>query len=279
MRIRGMVNVRMVITEEKVLSNIDKVQKMINPKSKKQIVKLEEDSYFKDMVEAIKAYLTEYPEKKKFPAEVYNQTYGLVEFAINQFEENSKKIEDLINRREKNIVLAKDLKRVLNSAIKKEEFEIGIKEIEEDFSEDITNVLKIINAAENKEEEEYINSVKLINARINNLEGNLHIEIDMERVTDRSKALSYIGIEVAEALKQIPAPIQKVVVEEIIEETVIEEPIQELTQQYQKETTFETKMSLWQKIKNSKIARAIRYIAKIRVVLELPALPEGNENQ
>ena len=32
----GIVNVRMVITEEKILSNIDKVQKLINPKSKKE---------------------------------------------------------------------------------------------------------------------------------------------------------------------------------------------------------------------------------------------------
>ena len=34
----GIVNVRMVITEEKILSNIDKVQRLINPKRKKQIV-------------------------------------------------------------------------------------------------------------------------------------------------------------------------------------------------------------------------------------------------
>ena len=36
----GIVNVRMVITEEKILSNIDKVHKLINPNSKKQIVQL-----------------------------------------------------------------------------------------------------------------------------------------------------------------------------------------------------------------------------------------------
>ena len=41
----GIVNTSMVITEEKVLSNIDKVQKLINPNSKKQIIELEEDSY------------------------------------------------------------------------------------------------------------------------------------------------------------------------------------------------------------------------------------------
>ncbi len=67
----GIVNVRMVITEEKILSNIEKVQKMINPNSKKQIVQLEEDSYFKDLIESIKAYLIEYPKKKNFPSSVY----------------------------------------------------------------------------------------------------------------------------------------------------------------------------------------------------------------
>ena len=29
----------------------------------------------------------------------------------------------------------------------------------------------------------------------------------MERIEDKSKALSYIGIEIAEALKQIPIPV------------------------------------------------------------------------
>ena len=50
-------NVRMVITEEKILANIEKVKKMINPNSKKRIVKLEEDSYFLDLIASIKSYL------------------------------------------------------------------------------------------------------------------------------------------------------------------------------------------------------------------------------
>ena len=51
---RGIVNVRMVITEEKILSNIEKVQRLINPNSKKQIIELDDNSYFKDLVESIK---------------------------------------------------------------------------------------------------------------------------------------------------------------------------------------------------------------------------------
>ena len=72
----GIVNVRMVITEEKILSNIEKVQKLINPKSKKQIVQLEDDSYFKDLIESIKTYLMEYPKKKNFPISVYRSCYN-----------------------------------------------------------------------------------------------------------------------------------------------------------------------------------------------------------
>lgn len=41
------------------------------------------------------------------------------------------------------------------------------------------------------------------------------------------------------------------------------------------ETRFDVKPSLWQRVKNSKFVRTIRYIMKIRVVLDLPALPEG----
>ena len=100
----GIVNVRMIITEEKILSNIDKVMKMINPKSKKQIVQLDEDSDFKDLVESIKTYLIEYPKKNNFPSGVYNSVYKLVEFSTSQFEENTKSIEELIRQREKNIV-------------------------------------------------------------------------------------------------------------------------------------------------------------------------------
>ena len=118
--------------------------------------------------------------------------------------------------------------------------------------------------------------MKLLNARVNNLESNLHIEIDMERIEDRSKALSYIGIEVADALKNIPTPVEEPAKVEKIEEQQEETAIQEQAQQqYIDEMTFESKPSLWQRIKNSKIVKAIKYVMKIRVVLQYPALPEG----
>ena len=272
----GIVNVRMVITEEKILSNIDKVQKLINPKSKKQIIQLDDDTYFKDLIESIKTYLVEYPKKKNFPASVYKAAYGLVEYATNQFEENTKQIEELIRQREANIALAGDLKEILEVVTAKEDgWKQELKEASKNLPEDIVETLEIIGKARTKTSQNYQDAVKLVNARIVNLESNLHIEIDMERIEDRSKALSYIGIEIADALKLIPTPQEDAV--EI--EELAEMPVAEENKQYIEETRFEVKPSLWQRIKESKIGRAIRYAFKIRVVLDVPALPEGRGEQ
>ena len=45
--------------------------------------------------------------------------------------------------------------------------------------------------------------------------------------------------------------------------------------QYIEDTRINVKPSLWDRIKNMKLIRSIRYVMKIKVVLELPALPEG----
>ena len=161
-----------------------------------------------------------------------------------------------------------------------------MKKAEDIFSEDIVETLTIVGKAKDTESDDYKDAMKLLNARINNLEANLHIEIDMERIEDRSKALSYIGIEVADALKSIPTPIEEPVVQNVVEEqpqiqqaVATEEQKQEQQvqeQQYVQDMTFEAKPSMWQRFKNSKFVRAIRAITKIRIVLDYSeALPEG----
>ena len=301
---RGIVNVKMVITEEKILSNIDKVQKIINPNSKKQIIELDDNSYFKDLVESIKTYLLEYPRKKNFPRSVYDASYKLVEYATEQFEENTKQIESLIKQRENNIRTAAILKQTLAIVESSDDWKKAINEIEGKVSDDVIDALKIIGKSKNMQEPDYQAALKLINARIVNLESNLHIEIDMERVEDRSKALSYIGIEIADALKLIPVPavensmvavpekqVEKIADKQVITEqkrsnvnnVVVDRPaINDNTQNstssyeaYYADTRREVKESLWFKFKNSKFARAIKYIFRIKVTLQLP---EGTEN-
>lgn len=270
----GIVNVKMIITEEKILSNIDKVQKMINPNNKKQIIQLEEDAFFKDLIDSIKTYLIEYPKKKNFPTNVYKAAYGLVEYTTEQFEENTKQIETLIRQREQNIGISNELKEVLEAVENKtKDWKTQVKEITNKVSEDAIEALTIIGKSKKKETETYESALKLIKAKISNLESNLHIEIDMERIDDRSKALSYIGIEIAEALKGIPAPLED-------DETVATSAITETEEDsYVTQTRFEVKPSLWQRIKNSKLVRTIQYVCKIKVVLSLPeALPDGKNN-
>ncbi len=270
----GIVNIRMVITEEKILSNIDKVSKLINPNNKKQLVELGDDSYFKDLIESIKTYLIEYPKKKNFPISVYKAAYSLVEYATNQFEENTKKIEELIRQREKNISLAADLKEVLNSAIEKDkDWKNNVKSKVNLLQEDIIEALVIIGKSKNEISPNYQDALKLINARINNLESNLHIEIDMERIEDRSKALSYIGIEVADALKVIPAPAEDMT--SIMEENVLQQVDLAEQNTFINDTRIEVKPSLWARIKNSKLVRTVRCIMKMKIRLDVPVLPEG----
>ena len=295
----GIVNVRMVITEEKILSNIEKVQKLINPNSKKQIIQLEEDTYFKDLIESIKTYLIEYPKKKNFPIGVYKAAYGLVEFATMQFEENTQKIEELIRQREQNIALAGELKDITEKVGEKQEgWKEAIEGANQKFAEDIVETLGTLGRCRSKNSQNYQDCMKLLKARINNLESNLHIEIDMERLEDSSKALSYIGIEIADALKLIPTPEEQVEAIEAQEAAIQEaetvatkeavqpenvaaavetEAQEQAKQEYMEATTFEAKPSLWQRIKNSKLVRAATYVFRIKIRIELPsnALPEG----
>lgn len=264
----GIVNVRMVITEEKILSNIDKVQKLINPKSKKQIVQLDDDTYFKDLIESIKAYLIEYPKKKNFPASVYKAAYGLVEYATIQFEENTKKVEELIRQREENIALAGTLRELVEAVENKDsEWKDKVEENKGLFSEDLIDTLKLVGKDRSRRSQNYKDAIKLLNARVSNLETNLHIEIDMERTEDKSKALSYIGIEIADALKDIPRPADLIIEETPEEET--ETPVVEKIQVEEKKAKKTTKAA------TAKTAKKKANIEEVAVVEAVEAKPKA----
>ena len=68
-------------------------------------------------------------------------------------------------------------------------------------------------------------------------------------------------------MKEIPAPAENAIVET---PTVAVEEDNYLT-----ETRVDVKPTLWQRIKNTKIVRIIRNITKIRIRIDVPALPEG----
>lgn len=291
-------NVKMIITEEKILANIEKIKKMINPNSKKQIVQLEEDSYFLDLIASIKSYLEEYPKDELFPRDVYDAAYDLVEYATTQFEDNTKKIEDLIRQRETNIGLSAELKEVLAAVDEKApNWKKMVQDISGKVPEDVVDSLGVMGRAKSKKTQTYLDSLNLVNTKIDNLESNLFIEVDMERIEDKSKALSYIGIEIAESLKDIQniqeakkeevapaAEVQETAqVENVQTETQTEDAVESLLAEEPVEDVMaykehvEEKPSLWDRIKNMKLIRGIRYIMKIKVVLELPEPEDLNK--
>ena len=112
----------------------------------------------------------------------------------------------------------------------------------------------------------------------------------MERVEDKSKALSYIGIEVADALKLIPVPVatannakpqeNKVESATVVINTADTKPQQtQAYENYYADTRQEVRESLWTKFKNSKVVRAFKYAFRIRITLSLPeGLPSGENN-
>lgn len=291
-------NVKMIITEEKILANIEKIKKMINPNSKKQIVQLEQDSYFLDLIASIKSYLEEYPKEEPFPRDVYDAAYDLVEYATTQFEDNTKKIEELIRQRETNIGLSTELKEVLAAVDEKSpNWKKMVQDVSGKLPEDVVDSLGVMGRAKSKKTQTYLDSLNLVNTKISNLESNLYIEVDMERIEDKSKALSYIGIEIAESLKDIQniqeaKKEENVQVAEVQENNQIENSVVTEQQGRQEEPgsllvdepadvmayteNIETKPSLWERIKNMKLIRGIRYLMKIKVVLELP---EPDENR
>lgn len=191
----------------------------------------------------------------------------------------------MIRQREQNIVSAGELKELMEVVVNKEkDWKEQVKNAEENFAEDIIETLNIVGKAKGTKSQNYQDAIKLLNARINNLESNLHIEIDMERIEDRSKALSYIGIEIADALKSIPTPMEEIQTTTVEENEVTTDQtvtVQQEEQQYTEMTTFETKPTLWQRIKNSKVVKAIKAITRMRIVFDYSdALPEGRgENQ
>ena len=273
------------MTKEKVLLNIDKIQKMINPNSKKQIVVLEENGIFKGLIDSMKKYIDDYPDGEEFPKDVYDAIYQLVEYSTNQFDENTSQIKELISQRETNIDLATKMKNTIEIIQKGEDWEKKFSDWEDKLSEDVKESFHKISKSEvsaidalvsdGTNSEDYQGALKILTSKINNLESNLHIEIDLERMEDRSKALSYMGIELSESLKYIVDSIEE------LEESVnqIENAVtEEFSPTYDneaidEEAIFEVKPTFWQKLKETKIGRALRFVFGIRIVITLPALP------
>lgn len=267
-----------VITNEKIIAKVDKIIKQIDPNSKKSITQLSENEKFKASVEEIKQYVENYVEKDNFPSDVYDKIQSLVSFCDNEYKELTEKKIKLQKQARVNVALAGVLNEVYLFAITREDFSEYEKTLKENDLGEYIDKLRIISQSDRKSDE-YAQAEKLVKSKINNLEANMHIEIDLERIDDKEKVLSYISIELDNVLtkvsvvKEITVEIEEQETEEVYNPTDVY--IEDLAKykEYQDGVVIQVKETIWQRIANSSFVRAIK---EFFGVTDVPKLSAGS---
>ena len=268
------------VTNEKIIGKVDKILKQIDPNSKKSITQLSENEKFKASVEEIKQYVENYVEKDNFPVEVYDKIQSLISFCDNEYKELTEKKIKLQKQARVNVALAGVLNEVYLFAITREDFSEYEKTLKENDLGDYIDKLRLISQSDRKSDE-YAQAEKTVKSKINNLEANMHIEIDLERIDDKEKVLSYISIELDNVLTKVSV-IKEITVE--IEEEAVETATEEVYnpadvyiedlakyKEYQEGVVIQVKETLWQRIANSRFVRSIKEFFGVTDVPKLAA--------
>lgn len=190
------------VTElQRIVQKLEKLEKMINPNSKKSLILWEEDDSFKNLISSIVSYAITC-DTTEFPVELLDKLKALASDVENQIAEGTQKIEELTKQEKINTELSETLSAVYISAMAGtpvEEYEEKIQDPEiSSYREQLITISTSI-----PESEEYLKAEKAIKSKITNLENSVHITIDLERTTSKAGALQYIKAEVAPAIERL----------------------------------------------------------------------------
>lgn len=189
---------------QRIVQKIDKLEKMINPNSKKSLILWEEDTSFKSLISTIADYATTC-NTDEFPVELLDKLKYMKEDTEKQLADGEAKIKELNTQSKENIQLSEILSSAYVSAM------AGVAESE--YAEKIQNdeVLSPMKeyldtiATNLPDSDEYIKAEKTIKSKITNLENSVHITIDLERTTSKAGALEYIKAEITPAVERLQA--------------------------------------------------------------------------
>lgn len=192
------------VTElQKIVQKMEKLEKMINPNSKKSLILWEEDNSFKNLISSIVSYATTC-DTTEFPIELLDKLKALAADVENQIAEGEVKVKELTNQAKINTELSQILSEAYFSATAGnpiEEYEDKIQHPELIVCKE--HLITLSTAI--TESEEYIKAEKAIKSKMSNLENSVHITIDLERTTSKGGALQYIKTEIAPALERLQA--------------------------------------------------------------------------
>lgn len=191
-----------VVELQKQVQKLEKLEKMINPNSKKSLILWEEDDSFKTLISSIAEYAKTCDTTEAFPVELLEKVKALKEDVDNQLIEGKSKIAELNVQATRNLELSRKLSTIYISAMAANpltEYETDLVEEElapmREYLENIANCVP--------DSEEYVKAEKVIRSKISNLENSVHITIDLERTTSKSSALAFIKKEIEPALERL----------------------------------------------------------------------------
>ena len=187
---------------QRIVQKLEKLEKMINPNSKKSLILWEEDNSFKNLISSIASYANTCNIDDEFPIELFDRLKALGKDVENQIIEGRAKIKELEAQAKINTELGEALSGAYVSAtagLSREEYEANLTHPEiADYKEQLGII-----ASASPESEEYLKAEKEIKSKINNLENSVHVTIDLERTTSKGGALEYIQKEVSPAIERL----------------------------------------------------------------------------
>ena len=188
---------------QKHIQKLEKLEKMINPNSKKSLILWEEDDAFKSLISDLKEYALTC-DVTEFPVELLDKLKALQLDAINQIVLGATKVVELKEQAKANLELSRTLSKIYISAMAASPIDEYAEELEKEelapMKEHLNTVATCV-----PESEEYIKAEKTIKSKISNLENSVHVTIDLERTTSKASALEYIKSEITPAIDRLQA--------------------------------------------------------------------------
>lgn len=189
---------------QKQIQKLEKLEKMINPNSKKSLILWEEDDSFKSLITGIVNYSMECDTEEAYPIELLDKLKALGEDVKTQIVDSKAKIASLNIQAAKNLELSRLLSTIYISAMAANSLEEYEAVLNEGELASVKEALQTISTCV-PDSEEYTKAEKTVKSKISNLENSVHVTIDLERTTSKEGALEYISKEIAPAVERLQA--------------------------------------------------------------------------
>ncbi|MBQ8298825.1 MAG: hypothetical protein IJX99_03005 [Clostridia bacterium] len=189
---------------QKHIQKLEKLERMINPNSKKAMILWEEDDAFKNLISDLREYALNC-DTAEFPVELLDKMNALQLDATNQITLSATKIDELKQQIQKNKDLGRLLSDIYIAAMAAEPIMSKYAEtLEKEEIATMKEHLETISTAV-ADSEEYLKAEKIVKAKISNLENSVHVTTDLERATSKVGALEYIKAELTPAVERLQA--------------------------------------------------------------------------